>query len=52
MHTHRGKEATAPIVEIHRVMIDAANVERLLLENPTRIVQGDRVAHLVYSVRR
>jgi hypothetical protein len=30
MHTQPGKEITVPIVEIHRVKIDPANVERLL----------------------
>jgi hypothetical protein len=30
MHTHRGKETAVPIIEIYRVRIDPANVERLL----------------------
>jgi hypothetical protein len=29
-----------------------ALAEPLLLENPTTIVRGDRVIHLVYDVRR
>jgi hypothetical protein len=30
MHTHRPQEATMPSIEIYRVRIDPANVERLL----------------------